>query len=135
MKNFIWGVLREMPGFKDQNIEVFANFYGMSCDTTQFSRFLAVVMQFPVILRFFSVQNIEKFGFFQFQNQANFEGFCNTPKIFFSYSQKYHVKAFLKKTDIFNIFRKRRRNWTALNNFLRTNYFSSRTHNSGVFHC
>ena len=24
----MWGVLREMPGFKDQNIEVFVNFHG-----------------------------------------------------------------------------------------------------------
>ena len=43
-----------------------------SCDATQFSRFFAAVMQFPVILRFFSIQNIEKFGSFQFQNQKDF---------------------------------------------------------------
>ena len=27
-ENFYLGVLRKMPGFKDQNIEVFANIYG-----------------------------------------------------------------------------------------------------------
>ena len=26
---FLFGVLREMPGFKDKNIEVFANFYAV----------------------------------------------------------------------------------------------------------
>ena len=53
-----------------------------SCDTTQFSRFFAVVMQFPVILRFFSLKILKFWRFYRFQNQANFEGFYNTPKKF-----------------------------------------------------
>ena len=51
-----------------------------SCDTTQSSRLLPVVTHFPVILQLFSGQNIEFWDVFQFQNQANFERLCNTPK-------------------------------------------------------
>ena len=54
-----------------------------SCDTTQFLRCLAVVMQCSAIIRVFAVQNIETLVIFRFQNQANFDGFCNIPK--FSY--------------------------------------------------
>ena len=87
MYDFTWkilfGVLREMPGFTDQTIHVFEIFTARSCDTTQFLHFLAVVIQFLVIFLAFSVQNTEKFVFFHFQNQATFEGFCDTSKKFF----------------------------------------------------
>ena len=56
---------------------------------------MAAMMQLQVILRFFSFQNIKKLGGvcgggggggggFQFWNEANFEGFCNTQKKIFT---------------------------------------------------
>ena len=50
-------------------------------------RVFAVVVQFPVIPRCFLGSKYGKvLSFFQFQNQAIFEGFCNTPKKIFNYS-------------------------------------------------
>jgi hypothetical protein len=58
-------ILECMPGFKDQHIDGFPNFYNAQLrHDTNFHIFLAIVMQFSVILRFFSVQSIEKFGIF-----------------------------------------------------------------------
>jgi hypothetical protein len=80
-KMFFWCYVKCLV-LKTKTLKVLQIFTTHSCDTTQFSRCLAVVTQFPVISRFFPVQNIEKFGVFQFQSQANVEGFYNTPKFF-----------------------------------------------------
>ena len=61
-----------MPGFKQQNIAVFANvFMARSCDATQLSRFYTMPSHFTIFL----VQNTKSFRGFQFQT--------NIRKLFF----------------------------------------------------
>ena len=58
-----------MKNSGDKKLKILQFFTACRYDTI-----FAVVLQFPVILQF-SVQTIENFEFFQFQNQANYEGF------------------------------------------------------------
>ena len=62
IRKILFRVLREMPNIKTKTLKFLQNYATCSCDTTQFLRFLVVVMQFSVILRFSSVQKIQKFG-------------------------------------------------------------------------
>ena len=83
---FLFEVLREMSGFRDKKYEVFANFMVRSCDTTPFSRFL-LLWQFPVILRFFFVQKIQKFGRFWISEAGKFwTSWSYTEFLFFIWS-------------------------------------------------
>ena len=75
-----------MSGFRDKKYEVFANFMICSCDTTPFSRFL-LLWQFPVILRFFFVQKMQKFGRFWISEAGKFwTSWSYTEFLFFIWS-------------------------------------------------
>ena len=89
---FLFEVLHEMPGLWRQKIDVFAHFTACSCDTTQLSRFFgccdAISSHFTIFL---GLKILKIWILFHFQNQAIFEGFCNTPKKLFQIEKKLHI--------------------------------------------
>ena len=71
---------------KTKTLKFFPNFYGIYSIQLRYDTIfecLVVVMQFSVILRISKFKILESLVVCHVQNQANFEGLCNTPNIFF----------------------------------------------------
>ena len=90
MKNFIWGVTWN-AWFWPKHWSFCKFSRNVDAIRHNFRVFLAIARSFVVISWFFSFKILKSFGFFHFQNQANFVEFCDTSKFFFSHLKNFFV--------------------------------------------